>query len=70
MSESIGVHKNVRVINIPLIMVEYADKDGAKQTKLAVIVGREVRFLADNVVSSPVQDWLASNILKAAGVDD
>lgn len=70
MSESIGVHKNVRVVKIPLIMVEYTDKDGTKQTKLALIAGREVRFIADNVISSPVQDWLASNILKAVGVDD
>lgn len=70
MAESIGVHKGVRVLSVPLIMVEFTDKDGSKQTKLAIIAGEEVRFLADTVVTGPVQDWLANNILKAAGVRD
>jgi len=68
-AESVGVHKGVRVLNIPVIMVEFTDRDGSKQTKLAIIAGKEVRFFADNVVTSPAQDWLAGNILKAAGVD-
>ena len=70
MANSIGVHKGVRVLNIPVIMVEFTDKDGSKQTKLAIIAGKEVRFFADNVISSPAQEWLAGNILKAAGVED
>lgn len=69
MAETIGIHKGVRVLNVPLILVEFTDKEGAKQIKLAVITGDQVRLLADEI-TRPAQDWLTENILKAAGVRD
>lgn len=66
---SIGIHNGVRVVKIPLVLTEFTDKDGIKQTKLAVILDKEVRFFADGIVTSPAQEWLASNILKAAGIE-
>lgn len=68
--DNVRTYKGVRVVKVPLVLVEFTDKESVKQTKLAVIIGEEVRFLASDALSNPAQDWLSSNILKAVGVSD
>lgn len=65
---SIGVHKGTRVVSVPLYLAEFTDKEGIKQTKLAVIIGSDVRFFSDTTLSGPVAGWLSENILAAAGM--
>ncbi len=67
---SVGVHKGVKALQIPLYVVEYTDRDGEKATKLAVLIGEEVRFLNNDALTAPVQTGLATSILIAAGMKD
>lgn len=65
----VGTHKNVRVLkDVQTTLVEFVDRDGTKQTKLAIILaGQEVRFISDDVFSAPVAKWLSDSILIALG---
>lgn len=65
----VGTHKNVRVLkDVQTVLVEFVDREGVKQTKLAIILaGQEVRFVSDEVFSGPVQKWLSDSILLALG---
>ena len=65
---SIGIHNGVKVVKVPIVLTEFVDKDGSRQTRLAVIIDKEVRFFVDGVLSAPAQQWLSSDILKASGV--
>lgn len=67
---SVGVHKGVKALQIPLFVVEFTDREGEKNTKLAVLIGEEVRFLNNDSLSGPVQPNLANAILIAAGMKD
>lgn len=63
---TIKIHKGVKVLtDIKTVLVEFVDKEGVKQTKLAFIFGDEVRFLKEDSLSGPVQDWVANNIFAA-----
>lgn len=65
----VGKYKNVQVFkDIQTVLVEFTDKEGVKQTKLAVVIGREIRFFSEDVLSGPAQPWLADNILVALGL--
>jgi hypothetical protein len=54
-----------------MYIVEFTDKeDGKKKTRLAVVIGDDVRFLAEESLSNPVQSWLSDGVLIAAGLKD
>ena len=65
---SIGIHNGVKAVKVPVVLTEFTDKDGSRQTLLAVIIDKEVRFFVNGVLSPPAQQWLAADILKASGV--
>lgn len=66
---SVGTYKGVRVLkDVSTVLVEFTDRDGLKQTKLAIIIGgTDVRFIADGALSGQVQKWLSDSVLLAAG---
>jgi len=68
-NSKIGQHKSVRVLkDISTVLVEFVDKDGTKQTKLAFIIAGEVRFISEDALSGPVTKWLSDQILIALGM--
>jgi hypothetical protein len=69
---NVGTHQNVRVLQVPLILVEYT-RNGRTETKLAVIIGHEsvgfdVRFFQTETVTVP--EDLKKNILIATGMKE
>jgi hypothetical protein len=69
---SVGMHENVRVLQVPLILVEYT-RNGRTETKLAVIIGHEsvghdVHFFQTPTSAAP--EDLKRNILIAAGMKE
>ena len=68
---SVSAHNSVKVIPAPSYLVNYTDGNGKAETKLAFILGDEVRFLADGGgLSKPMQEWLKNDILVALGMRD
>lgn len=69
MSElEIKSHKNVKIMKAPIYLVNYTDGHGKNETKLAFIVGEEVRFLQESALTKAAQQWLKNDILMAAGL--
>jgi hypothetical protein len=64
----VKAHKNVKVMAAPTYLVNYTDGKGKTETKLALLVGSEIRFLKEGTLSKPVQQWLANDILIALGM--
>lgn len=66
----IRTHNNVKVMDAPTYLVSYEDgKTGKTEVKVAVIVGDDIRFLADDSLSRPAQSWLRKDILIALGFE-
>ena len=61
-------HNNVKITAAPVYLVNYTDGRGKNETKVALILGEEIRFLADGGLSKPIQQWLANDILIALGM--
>jgi hypothetical protein len=66
----IGEFEGVRAMAAPTYLVEYVDGNGKKETRLAFIVGDQIRFLSDGGLTKPAQTWLKNKILVAAGLRD
>ena len=67
MSDEVKTHNNVKLMPAPAYLVNFTDGHGENHTKLAFIVGEEVRFL-DEGLSRAAQQWLTRDILVAAGL--
>jgi len=67
---NIKKHNSVKVMNAPTYLVQYTDGKGQTETKLALIVGDDIRFLNNDALSRPVQSWLKNDILVALGLKE
>lgn len=67
---NIGEHNSVKLMEAPSFLVQYTDGNGNTEVRLAFILGGEVRFLENNALSKPAQQWLKNDVLVAAGLKD
>lgn len=66
----ISEHGNVKLIDVPCFLAKYEDGHGKESVRVGFVVGGEVRFLQDSVLSKPAQSWLKEDILVALGLKE
>lgn len=66
----ISEHGNVKLIDVPVFLAKYRDGHDQESIRLGVVVGGEVRFFDEKVLSKPAQTWLKNDILVALGLKD
>jgi hypothetical protein len=66
----IAEHGSVKLIDVPVFLAKYRDGHDQEAVRLGVVVGGEVRFLEEKMLSKPAQTWLKNDILIALGLKD
>lgn len=63
-------HGKVQLLDVPCFLANYRDGHDAEFVRIGFVIGEEVRFLDDKVLSSPAQSWLREDIMCALGLKD
>ena len=63
-------HGKVQLVDVPCFLAKYQDGHDEEAIRIGFVVGGEVRFLDDKVLSKPAQTWLKNDVLIALGLQD
>jgi hypothetical protein len=61
-------YNSVKAIPAPAYLIQFTDGRGQTEIKVAFLLGDEIRFLNEDSLSRPAQEWLKNDILVSLGM--
>lgn len=56
--------KDVQAIPVQTFLVKYTDGNGEEEVRMGFVVGGDIRFLRQDSLTKPAQNWLRDEIFK------